>query len=83
MNSKKKHRTSQSSNNISPQVKYMQINTPGDRNSQVDSHIIPKRKTMFDDLADRVLSLYSKGMSTSDIEERICERIEGKESVFE
>ena len=45
----------------------MQINTPRDRNSQFDPHIIPKRKTIFDDLADKVLSLYSKGMSTSDI----------------
>ena len=45
----------------------MQINTPRDRNFQFEPQIIPKRKTVFDDLTDKVLSLYSKGMSTSDI----------------
>jgi len=66
-NDKDNYRNGSIPKTIKTSMGEMQINTPRDRNSKFEPHMIPKRKTMFDDLADKVLSLYSKGMSTSDI----------------
>ena len=66
-NQKAKYRNGYTPKTIKTSIGDMQINTPRDRNSQFEPYIIPKGQTMSDDLADKVLSLYSKGMSTSDI----------------
>lgn len=43
------------------------IDVPRDRNSEFEPAIVPKRKTRIDGLDAKILSLYAKGMSLSDI----------------
>lgn len=44
------------------------INIPRDRNGDFDPKIIPKNKTRFTGLDDKIISLYSRGMTTRDIQ---------------
>lgn len=50
-----------------------QIEVPRDREGSFNPMIIPKRKSIVDGLENVIVSLYSKGMSNSDIEEQIRE----------
>lgn len=45
----------------------VEINVPRDRLGTFDPVIIPKHKTMLQEIEDTVLLLYAKGLSTSDI----------------
>lgn len=47
------------------------IMVPRDRNGEFDPQVIGKRQTRTDDLEDRVLAMYAKGMSTRDIEDHL------------
>lgn len=49
------------------------IQIPRDRQSSFNPMIIPKRQNMVDGLENVIISLYAKGMSTSDIEQQIKE----------
>jgi len=50
-----------------------ELNTPRDRNSDFDPKVVPKRQIIInEELENKVLRLYSKGVSTRDI----CEHIE-------
>ncbi|NME71007.1 IS256 family transposase [Flammeovirga aprica] len=52
----------------------IEVTTPQDRNSSFEPSIIPKRETVLaDNMAPKILSLYSKGMSLADISEHIKE----------
>ncbi|MBK9632907.1 MAG: IS256 family transposase [Saprospiraceae bacterium] len=62
--SKKKIKTSQGE---------LDIHVPRDRNATFSPMIVPKRKNMIDGIENVILSLYSKGMTNSDIEEQMRE----------
>lgn len=50
-----------------------EIQVPRDRDSSFEPQLIPKRKSMVEGLENVIISLYAKGMSTSDIESQISE----------
>ena len=50
-----------------------EINVPRDRDSSFEPQLIPKRKSMVEGIENVIVSLYAKGMSTSDIEAQISE----------
>ena len=49
------------------------IQIPRDREASFSPMIVPKRKNIIDGIENIIVSLYSKGMSNSDIEEQIRE----------
>lgn len=49
------------------------IHVPRDRDSSFSPVLVPKRKSIVDGIENVIISLYSKGMSNSDIEEQIRE----------
>ncbi|HUH46862.1 MAG TPA: transposase, partial [Arenibacter sp.] len=51
----------------------MQIRVPRNRDASFDPMLVPKRKSMVDGIENVIISLYSKGMTVSDIEEQIRE----------
>ena len=48
-----------------------EISVPRDRNGTFEPTVIEKRQTRTDDIETRVLAMYSKGMSTRDIEDHL------------
>lgn len=50
-----------------------EIEVPRDREGSFEPQLIPKRKRVMEEIEDKVLSLYSHGMSTRDIESAIRE----------
>lgn len=48
-----------------------EISVPRDRNGTFEPQTIEKRQTRTDDIETRVLAMYSKGMSTRDIEDHL------------
>lgn len=48
-----------------------EIAMPRDRNGTFEPQIIEKRQTRTDDIETRILAMYSKGMSTRDIEDHL------------
>lgn len=49
------------------------IEVPRDRNSSFQPRLVPKRKTMVDQIEDVVISFYARGMSTRDIRSQVEE----------
>jgi len=50
-----------------------EIKVPRDRDSSFNPVLVPKRGTIIDGIENIIISLYSKGMSVSDIEEQLVE----------
>lgn len=48
-----------------------EIQVPRDRNGEFSPQVIEKRQTRSDDLENRILSMYAKGMSNRDIEDHL------------
>jgi putative transposase len=48
-----------------------EIAVPRDRNGEYEPVVIEKRQTRTDDLENRILAMYAKGMSTRDIEDHL------------
>lgn len=48
-----------------------EINVPRDRKGTFEPQVIEKRQTRTDDIENRVLAMYAKGMSTRDIEDHL------------
>jgi putative transposase len=48
-----------------------EINVPRDRNGEFEPIVIEKRQTRSDDLENRILAMYAKGMSNRDIEDHL------------
>lgn len=69
--SNKNARNGYSKKTIKTEEGELHIQVPRDREASFDPQIVPKRKSMVDGLEDVIISLYAKGMSTSDIEEQI------------
>jgi transposase-like protein len=51
----------------------MEINIPRDRESSFEPIIVPKYKRMSETIEDVIIGMYSRGMTTRDIEEQIKE----------
>lgn len=51
----------------------LEIQVPRDRNSQFEPKLIPKHQSRFDDLDEKIISLYSRGMTTRDIQDQLQE----------
>ena len=52
----------------------MEVNVPRDRNGEFEPQILKKHQTSLSgDIEEKILSMYAKGMSTSDIERHIRE----------
>ena len=49
----------------------MEINIPRDRESSFEPIIVPKHKRMSETIEDVIIGMYSRGMTTRDIEEQI------------
>lgn len=47
---------------------HLPIRVPRDRNGNYEPKIIPKNQTRFDDMDDKIISLYARGMTTRDIQ---------------
>ena len=47
------------------------IKVPRDRNGDYEPKIIPKNQTRFDDMDEKIISLYARGMSTRDIQAQL------------
>ena len=48
-----------------------EIAVPRDRNGTFEPQIVEKRQTRTDDIENRILAMYAKGMSTRDIEDHL------------
>jgi len=48
-----------------------EIEIPRDRESQFEPQIVPKHQKRFDELDDKILALYARGMSTQDISDEM------------
>lgn len=57
----------------------VEIDVPRDRNSDFEPMLIPKRKRRFDGFDQKVISLYAKGMTLSDIRIQLQELYHGAE----
>ena len=76
-----KHSSSSSSNsrngydtkNIKTEHGKLAIQVPRDRDATFEPQIVPKRSTMSAGIEKLIISLYSKGMSNSDIEQQLAE----------
>ncbi len=55
------------------------IDVPRDRNSTFEPVIIPKRQRRFDNFDQKVISLYARGMTISDIKAQLQEFYHGAE----
>jgi putative transposase len=51
----------------------VQIDTPRDRNGSFEPQIVRKRQRRFEGFDEKILALYSRGLSTSDIEAHLAE----------
>lgn len=49
----------------------MVLNIPRDRNSSFEPQLVPKHSRMSDKIEETIISLYARGMSTSDIEDQV------------
>ena len=49
----------------------MVLNIPRDRNSSFEPQLVPKHQRMSDKIEETIIGLYSRGMTTSDIEEQV------------
>lgn len=47
----------------------IELNVPRDRKSEFEPQLIKKRQTVLEDLEDKIVALYAKGMTTRDIQD--------------
>lgn len=51
----------------------MELETPRDRNGSFEPAIVSKGQTRFDGFDDKIISMYSRGMTTREIEGHLKE----------
>lgn len=66
-------RNGYSKKTIKTELGEIPLNIPRDRNGEFEPQIVPKHQRNINGIEDKVLSLYSKGMTTRDISEQIKE----------
>ena len=70
-NEDKNYRNGSTKRKIKTQLGEVEISVPRDRNGEYEPQIIEKYQRNADGLEEKILSLYSHGMSTRDIQEQI------------
>lgn len=68
---KKNYRNGYSTKNLRSSFGDVDLDVPRDRNSEFEPQIIKKYETVCTELDKKIISLYAKGMSTSDIQAEI------------
>ena len=58
---------------VTTEIGEVEIQVPRDRNGTFEPQIVPKHSRRLDGLAEMVISLYSKAMSTGDIQAHLAE----------
>jgi putative transposase len=66
-------RNGRTSKTLSTEHGPVQINTPRDRDGSFEPKLVRKRQRRFEGFDERILALYSRGMSTRDIEAHLRE----------
>ncbi len=66
-------RNGKSSKTIKGKRGQVEIEVPRDRNSEFEPQIVKKGQTRFDGLDDKIISLYSRGMTTREIQGHLQE----------
>ena len=66
-------RNGYSKKTIKSELGEISLNIPRDRNGEFEPQIVPKHQRNINGIEDKILSLYSKGMTTRDISEQIKE----------
>lgn len=69
----KNNRNGHTSKKIKTSFGESTIQVPRDRDSSFTPQVVPKRKSIIEGIENIIISLYAKGMPTSDIEEQIKE----------
>ena len=72
-------RNGSSSKTLKSEHGNLEINVPRDRNGDFEPLLVPKRQTRINGLDDKIISLYAKGMSVSDIKIQLEELYAGVE----
>jgi transposase-like protein len=70
---KDNYRNGYISKTVKTAVGEVEIDTPRDRNGEFEPKIVKKRQKVLKDLEDKVIALYSKGMSVRDIQELLSD----------
>ena len=70
---KKNSRNGYSKKTIKTELGEISLNIPRDRNGEFEPQIVPKHQRNVNGIEDKILSLYSKGMTTRDISDQIKE----------
>jgi transposase-like protein len=70
---KDNYRNGYISKTVKTAVGEVEIETPRDRNGEFEPKIIKKRQKVLKDLENKVIALYSKGMSVRDIQELLSD----------
>jgi putative transposase len=65
------NRNGKTTKKIRSKLGELSIEVPRDRDASFEPQIVPKRKRILEEIEDHVLSLYTHGMSTRDIESAI------------
>jgi len=66
-------RNGYSKKTVKSELGNVELNIPRDRKGEFEPQIIPKHKRSITGLDEKILSLYAKGMTTTDIKEQIKE----------
>ena len=66
-------RNGYSKRTVKSELGNVELNMPRDRKGEFEPKIIPKHKRNIKGLDEKILSLYAKGMTTTDIKEQIKE----------
>ena len=70
---KDNYRNGYTSKTLKTAVGEVEIETPRDRKGEFEPKIVKKRQTVLRDFEDKVIALYSKGMSVRDIQELLSD----------
>ena len=70
---KDNYRNGYTSKTLKTAVGEVEIETPRDRKGEFEPKIVKKRQTVLKDFEDKVIALYSKGMSVRDIQELLSD----------
>lgn len=62
-------RNGHSKKNVQTDTGPMELEVPRDRKSDFEPKLIRKRQTVLDDLEDKIVAMYAKGMTTRDIQD--------------
>lgn len=74
--SKTNSRNGKSIKTLSTDTGNLEISTPRDRSSSFEPQIVPKRVTKISGLDDKIISMYARGLSVSDIQSQLYDLYE-------